>query len=75
MIVEKVYSPIKDDAIKANLTSSPVWHYCYKESDITKEVLDKHDTLYIYTVKFEGLIPFQVTKVSEMSVKERGAVR
>jgi len=60
MITEKVYSPIEDKNIKRNLQHSPIWKNCYKE-DETKP----NGMMYIYTIKFDGLKPIQVTKISK----------
>jgi hypothetical protein len=66
MITEKVYSPINDGNIKKNLNGSPIWKNCYKEEDLNREVLSKHNIMYVYTIKFDGVTPKQVTKVDTL---------
>lgn len=56
----KVYSPIKDSNIRTNLANSPIWEECYHETD-TKP----NKPMICYTIKFDGLKPIQVVKVSE----------
>lgn len=63
MITEKVYSPIEDKKIRKNIVNSPIWKKCYKEEEITKEIREKHNVLHVYTIKFNGLIPTQVTRI------------
>ena len=64
MKVEKVYSPVNDPKIRTNLNDSPIWKNCYKKEEVTSDVLKKHNNVfYIYSVKFDGLTPVQVTKV------------
>lgn len=64
METEKVYSPVKDGKIKRNLNDSPIWKNCYKQDEVTSDVLKKHNNIfYIYSIKFDGLKPVQVTKV------------
>lgn len=74
MITEKVYSPVKDERVKNSISNSPIWKQCYKEEDLTQEVLDRHDVIHVYTVKFEGVTPVQVTKISQLSLKERDKI-
>ena len=66
MITEKVFSPVNDVNIKKNLKDSPIWKNCYKEDEINRDVLQKHNTMYVYTIKFDGVTPIQVTKVSTL---------
>ena len=64
---EVVYSPINDHRVKANLTTSPIWKTCYKEEEVTKKVIEKHgNRMYAYTIKFDGLVPIQVTKIKKI---------
>lgn len=64
MITEKVFSPINDEKIRINLNGSPIWKNCYRQEEITGEVLRKYNNiLYIYSIKFDGLTPIQVTKI------------
>jgi len=62
----KVYSPIKDDNIKKELNGSPIWKQAYHEDEVV-EAQKKHNIMFEYTVKFEGLTPVQVTKVKKIA--------
>lgn len=75
MITENVYSPIKDRSIKADLQNSVIWKTAYKKSDLSAKILKTHATMYVYTIKFDGPVPKQVTKVREMTSKEVAAIR
>jgi hypothetical protein len=66
MTTEKVYSFILDKFIKHNIAKSPIWKNCYHESD-NKEPLTHYSKYYIYSIKFEGLKPIQVTKVEQIN--------
>ena len=59
MTIEKIYSPILDKNIHKNISNSPIWEDCYHETD------DKptNKKLICYQIKFDGLIPIQVTKI------------
>lgn len=62
LITEKVYSPINDKiVVKNNISKSPIWKNCYKENELI-DVLDKHQSMYCYTVKFDGTTPIQLVK-------------
>lgn len=61
MIKEKVYSPIHDEKIRQNINESPIWDECYHED----EIKDIDKPLYCYSMKFEGLTPIQVTKITK----------
>jgi hypothetical protein len=61
MITEKIYSPINDQKIRQNLQNSPIWNECYHED----EIADINKQLYCYSIKFEGLLPIQVTKITK----------
>ena len=63
VVVEEVYSPVHDTKIKSDISGSEIWKSCYKKEEVTTEVLNKHPRMYKYTIKFDGLTPFQVTKV------------
>ena len=66
MIVENVYSIISDENIQKNLINSPIWKNCYKEDEIFPELLATSDDWYKYTIKFDGLIPTQVTNIAKL---------
>jgi hypothetical protein len=55
----KIYSPIKDDNIKKDITHSPIWKNCYHNDDDKPNV----PQMFVYTIKFNGLIPIQVLKI------------
>lgn len=61
VILEEVYSPIDDQKIKSNIAESEIWKTCYKKEELTTDILNKHPRLYVYSIKFDGLTPFQVT--------------
>jgi hypothetical protein len=58
----KVYSTIEDKNIRKNLNESPIWKKAIHADDLNS-VQDKYKTLWEYEIKFEGLIPVQVTNV------------
>lgn len=60
MIVEQVYSNIWDENIKKDVNNSPIWKECFKNEDKPENVK------YKYTIKFDGLIPVQVTKIQKL---------
>jgi len=61
MITEKVYSSINDEKIRQNLNNSPIWKECYKED----EIKNINKPLYCYSIKFDGLKPIQITKITK----------
>lgn len=65
MEIVKVYSPVEDKEIKKNLNDSAIWKNSYHESELADAKL-KHNTLYEYTMKFDGLKPFQLTNVKKL---------
>jgi len=65
MTVEVVLSPIKDEKINSNINNSPIWKKAFKPEEVTEEVRHKHNKWFQYYVKFDGLIPIQVTKFKE----------
>lgn len=56
---ELVYSPVYDDRISKRIPTSPIWQECYKPGEIPE------GTMYEYTIKFDGLIPVQVTNIRQ----------
>lgn len=60
----KVYSPLNDKNIKKNINNSPIWSKCYHEDELDN-AKKKHKDLYCYQMKFDGLKPVQVTKISK----------
>jgi hypothetical protein len=65
MTTEVVVSPVKDENFKAHLNDSPVWKNCYHADEVTTEIRNKYPKWFEYSIKFEGLVPFHLTKVVE----------
>jgi len=63
---EKIYSPIEDKQIRANLNDSPMWAKTYHESDL-ELAKSKNPVLFEYVIRFDGLKPTQVLKVSKVA--------
>lgn len=63
---EKIYSPIEDTKIREDLNGSPMWKQTYHESDVNEAAM-KHPVLFEYIIRFNGLTPMQVLKVSRYS--------
>lgn len=63
LVEEKVFSPVHDADIAKHLNESLIWGNCFKEEELTRDVLDKNPGMYEYTIKFDGLKPTQVTKI------------
>jgi len=74
----KVYSPVEDDKVRQNPNDSKIWsnpRYHIDELELAK---DKHDILFEYTFKFDGLKLVQFTgikKIKDARVKERSNER
>jgi len=68
LIVEHVYSPINDVkniTKRTNIGTSPIWANAMKKEEY-KAVLSKYGTMICYTIKFSGLEPVQVTKITKI---------
>jgi hypothetical protein len=63
---EKIYSPIEDTKIRENVNESPIWKTTYHETDL-ELAKSKHPVLFEYIVRFDGLKPIFVTKVSRLA--------
>lgn len=63
IVVENVYSPIDDPKMGKNVANSKVWDLCFKEEEMSRELANKHPRMFVYTVKFDGVTPIQVTKI------------
>jgi len=62
----KVYSPVEDKDIRKNINTSPIWTGLrYHESELD-EARKKHSELYEYTIKFDGLKPIMLSKISKL---------
>jgi hypothetical protein len=59
----KVYSTIEDKNIKKDLNDSPIWKKAIHADDL-REAEGKYDHLWEYQIKFDGLKPVMVSKVS-----------
>jgi len=64
---EKVYSPIEDKEIRSNLQGSPIWTGLRYHSDELETAKKKHEVLYEYSIKFDGLRAVQVTNVQKLA--------
>jgi hypothetical protein len=60
-----VYSPVEDKNIRTNLNESPIWKKAYHDDDLV-EAKKKHSTLWHYTIKFDGLKPIMLNKMSKL---------
>lgn len=60
----KVYSTVEDKDIKKNLNTSPIWKKSIHADDLAS-VKDKLPSIWEYDIKFDGLKPIMVTKVSK----------
>ena len=57
---EDVFSPILDENIRKNVTTSPIWKECHH-----REELDDVAGMWLYTINFQGLVPVQVLNVQQ----------
>lgn len=57
---EDVFSPIHDENIRKNLTTSPIWKECHHQDE-----LDELTGMWLYTINFSGLTPIQVLNVQQ----------
>lgn len=58
----KVYSTVEDKNIRKDLNDSPIWKKAIHADELS-DVIDKHNTIWEYEIKFDGLKPVQVTNV------------
>lgn len=66
MTTEKVYSPINDENISNDVFNSPIWKDCYTEDEFINTDITLREPWYVYTIKFEGTKPVQVTKIESV---------
>ena len=66
MEVIEIFSPIDDKQIYKNLIDSPIWSKCFTKDELTETERKKHTKMFKYSVKFNGLRPVQVTKITEV---------
>lgn len=62
----KVYSPVEDKKIRENLNGSPIWTGLRYHIDELETAQKKHDILYEYSFKFDGLKLVQLTGVKKI---------
>ncbi len=62
----KVYSPVEDKKVRENLNNSPIWTGERYHIDELEAAKARHEVLYEYTIKFDGLKPVQVTSVKKI---------
>ena len=60
-----VYSPVEDKNIRTNLNGSPIWTKAYHEDDLAI-AKKKYAVLWHYTIKFDGLVPVQITNIKKL---------
>lgn len=70
-IIETVISSVYDDKIQNHITESPIWLRAYHESEMTNEIYQKSDSWYKYSIKFNGLIPMQCTKIEKFKLNKK----
>ena len=61
-----IYSPINDEKIKRDINGSPIWKNSYHADELSV-AQEKHEVLYEYKMKFEGVKPIQVTSVKKVA--------
>jgi len=61
-----IYSPINDPQIKTELQNSPIWNKAYTEEEYRSNS-QRYQMWFIYSIKFDGLKPKQVTNVKKVS--------
>lgn len=71
LLTEQVYSPIKDLDIRKNVDESLIWKTCFKKEEFTDKLLKQYKTAYIYTIKFDGTVPVQVSKIKKIKYNDR----
>jgi len=66
MTQEIVISPIYDEKINSHILDSEIWKEAYTLDDMSDEIRKKHPILYEYSIKFDGVMPIQVTKIRKI---------
>jgi len=61
-----VYSPIDDPKIKTDFQNSPIWSKSYSEEEY-KENPKLFSVWFVYSFKFDGLKPKQVTNIQKLT--------
>ncbi len=62
----KVYSKIEDNNIKKSLNDSPIWKQAIHETELPAQEKGIH--LFEYVIKFDGLVPIQVTSIKKIII-------
>jgi len=60
-----VYSPIDDSKIKTEFQNSPIWTKAYTEEEY-KSNIQRYPQWFLYSFKFNGTKPVQVTKATKL---------
>jgi len=63
MTIENIISPIEDRQINSHIQDSPIWSKAIKEEEL---VVKPDNILFKYTIKFNGTIPVQCTKIEKI---------
>jgi hypothetical protein len=61
----KVYSPVEDKKIQNDLSNSPIWKISYHKDEVDA-AMKKHNQMFEYSIKFDGLKPVQVTNIRKV---------
>jgi len=65
----KVFSTVRDKNIKSDIANSKIWQECYTEEEVMNDDNLKKKTFWVYTIKFNGTKPVQLTKVKKIKSK------
>ena len=63
MTTENIYSLIEDRNIQDNIKHSGIWNHAYTEEEYKKFRDETSKKWFKYTIKFDGLVPTQCTKI------------
>lgn len=66
MTNEIIISPVKDEKMNSHLNESKVWEKAYTLEEWTDKVRGMHPAWWKYHIKFNGLIPIQMTKFKKL---------
>jgi hypothetical protein len=61
----KVYSPIEDKEIRNNLKDSAIWKQAYHADELPM-ARAKYREMFEYIIKFDGLMPIMVNKITKL---------
>jgi hypothetical protein len=68
VVKEVVWTPTKH--VGKDLKNSPLWDGCFREDEMTPDIQRSNKKWYVYTIKFDGLVPIQITKTKEINTKK-----